>query len=262
MSMLKKAENKAAFLKCGIYGRAGVGKTFTASLLAINLVKHFNLPKVVAFFDTEPAASYVLPLFQEAGIDLLVYDESRSLKSLMAFVRECEQENVQVIMIDSTSHVWRDAQKSYLDKVNEKRKKQNKDPLIGLEFQHWGPIKEKWREFSDQFLFSKRHMIICGRAGEVYQYQKNEQTGKMELISTGQRMATEKELGHEPSLLIEMANDREEVRGVPRIVNYAWIEKDRFNRINGLRIKMPSGETKLDKLLDGVWKAFEPPSPT
>lgn len=236
MSMLKPAKNKMAFAKVGLYGTAGSGKTRTASEIAIGLHKAVGSKKPIAAFDTEPAFSFVLPLFQKAGIELLVADESRALADLMQFMDEAEK-TCDIVIIDSITHVWRDAQESYLRRMNETRKRYNKKPLPSLEFQHWRPIKAAWAEFTDRFLSSKMHVIVCGRAGQVYEYQdKDDGSGKKELISTGTRMATEKELGYEPSLLIEMLADRQD----GRIVNVAAIQKDRSDMLNGHEIQMPT----------------------
>lgn len=236
MGMLKKAQNKMAFAKVGLYGTAGSGKTFTACEVAIGLHKAIGSTKPIAAFDTEPAFSFVLPKFQEAGIELLVADESRALRDLMAFMDEAE-ETCDIAIVDSITHVWRDAQESYLGKVNEGRKRQNKRPLNALEFQHWRPIKAAWAEFTDRFLSSKMHVIVCGRSGNVYEYQdKDDGTGKKELITTGTRMATEKELGYEPSLLIEMISDRED----GKIINVGMIQKDRSDTLNGKEIPYPN----------------------
>lgn len=237
MSMLKKATNRVAFAKVGLYGEAGSGKTRTAAEIAIGLVKAAKLDKPVAMFDTEPAASYIIPLFEKAGIEFLVYDESRALKDLMAFVNEAE-EACSVIIADSITHVWRDAQDSYMKMINERRRSMNQKPIYQLEFHHWKPIKAKWQEFTDRFLSSKVHFIVCGRAGSIYEYQKNEESGKMELITTGTKMATEKELGYEPSLLIEMVKHREG----GRIINRALVEKDRTDTLNGKIVDFPSYE--------------------
>lgn len=230
MTMLQKATNKMAYAKVGIYGTAGAGKTHTAAKIAIGLHQFAKCTKPVGMFDTEPAASYIIPMFEKAGIEFLVYDQSRALKDLMMFMDEAE-ESCSIVIIDSITHVWRDAQESYLMKLNETRKK----PIYKLEFHHWRPIKSNWAEFSDRFLSSKLHMIICGRAGQIYTYQQNEETGKKELITDGSRMATEKELGHEPSLLIEMVRNRTD----GKTVNRALIEKDRADKINGNEIDMP-----------------------
>lgn len=238
MSMLKKAVNKQAFAKVGIYGAAGSGKTRTAAEIAIGLVQYTGSKKPVAMFDTEPAASYIIPLFEKAGIEFLVYDESRAFKDLMLFCEEAK-DAASVIIIDSITHIWRDLQESYLDRINDSRRQYNKKPFASLEFQHWGPIKRTWGEFTDLFLSSRTHMIVCGRAGSVYEYQeKSDGSGKKELITVGTKMATEKELGYEPSLLIEMLVERDD----GRIVNTAFIQKDRADKINGQEIPFPNFE--------------------
>lgn len=52
-------------------------------------------------------------------------------------------------------------------------------------------------------------------------------------------MATEKEMGYEPSLLIEMVKHREN----GRIINRALVEKDRTDRLNGKEFDLPNFET-------------------
>lgn len=237
MSMLKPASNRVSFAKVGFYGEAGSGKTLTAAKVAIGLYKAAGCTKPVAMFDTEPAASYIVPLFKEAGIEFLVYDESRALKDLMAFVDEAEQ-SCSMVIVDSITHVWRDAQASYLKVVNEAAKRRQGSkyrPMYKLEFHHWQPIKAAWAEFTDRFLSSKLHFIVCGRAGSIYEYQKNEESGKMELITVGTKMATEKELGYEPSLLVEMVK----IRHDGKIINRALVEKDRTDTLNGNEIDYP-----------------------
>lgn len=236
MGLLKPATNKMAYAKVGLYGAAGSGKTRTAAELAIGLHKAIGSKKPVVGFDTEPAFSFILPLFQKAGIELLVSDESRALQDLMTFMDEAEKVS-DIVIIDSITHVWRDAQESFLKRMNASRTKYGKKPLPALEFQHWRPIKAAWAEFTDRFLSSKMHVIVCGRAGNIYEYQeKDDGSGKKELITTGTRMATEKELGYEPSLLVEMIADRQD----GRIVNVALVQKDRSDTLNGHEIQMPS----------------------
>lgn len=238
MTMLRKATNKMAYAKIGIYGAAGSGKTRTAAEIAIGLAK-LSGGKPVAMFDTEPAASYIIPLFEKAGVEFFVYDESRAFKDLMAFTEEAK-ETCSVIMVDSITHIWRDLQESYLARINDDRKRYNKRPLVTLEFQHWGPIKRTWAEFTDLFLSSRVHMIVCGRAGSVYEYQeKDDGSGKKELITVGTKMATEKELGYEPSLLIEMSIERDD----GQIINTAYVQKDRADKINGRSFAFPKFET-------------------
>lgn len=233
---LKKATNKMAYAKVGIYGNAGSGKSRTATEIAIGLHKEIKSTKPIAIFDTEPAFSFLLPIFDREGIEVLIEDESRGLIDLMAFMDEAEKVS-DIAIIDSITHVWRDAQDSYLSRINKTRKSSGRKPIVSLEFQHWKPIKAAWAEFTDRFLSSKLHVIVCGRAGQIYEYQdKDDGSGKKELISTGTKMATEKELGYEPSLLIEMIADRHE----GKTVNVAVVQKDRSDNINGQELRMPT----------------------
>ena len=242
MGMLQPAKNRQAFFKAGIYGDAGSGKTFTSAQIAIGLHKYANLDKPVAMFDTEPAAAFVMPLFEEAGIDFMVYDQSRALADLMRFLDEAEQE-ASIVILDSITHVWRDTQESYLAKVNAKRQEQRRSKLYSLEFQHWRDIKAAWQKFTDRYLASKVHMIVCGRAGSIYSFQEGN-NGKKELIQDGTKMATEKEMAYEPSLLVEMLR----VRDGNRIINRALVEKDRANKMNGAQIDYP----KFDSFRDHI----------
>jgi len=247
MSMLKRA-NKMAFAKVGIYGTAGAGKSRTAAEIAIGLCLRTGDKRPIGIFDTEPAWSWLLPLIAKAGLpEPFVYDESRAFKDLMAWTQEAEKE-CSVLIVDSITHIWRDLQESFLARLNDQRKQYSKRPLTSLEFQHWGPIKRTWGEFTDHFIASKVHFIVCGRAGSVYEYQdKDDGSGKKELITVGTKMATEKELGYEPSLLIEMVQDRED----GRIINTGIIQKDRADKINGKVIAFPNFE-KLQAHFDAL----------
>lgn len=236
---LKKASNRMAFAKIGLYGDAGSGKTFTAGKFAIGLHQYAQLTKPVAMFDTEPAASFIVPYFEAAGIEFMVFDESRALADLLGFMDEAERE-CSIVIIDSITHIWREVQSAYLAKINEDRKKNRKWPITKLEFQHWGPIKAEFGRFTDKFLSSKVHAIVCGRAGSVYEYQEGD-NGKKELITVGSKMASEKEMGYEPSLLIEMSKVLEN----GNLVNTAFVEKDRADKLNGHTIRFPSFESIL-----------------
>jgi hypothetical protein len=229
MGLLMSAKKQTAFLKAGLFGFAGSGKTRTGTELAIGLCG-LEGAKTAAFFDSEGGSDYVAPLFDKAGVELLVH-KGRAFKDLLAIIKECEQGGIKVLLIDSISHVWRDLMESYVKKFNRRN---------GLQFQDWGVIKAEWQQFSDAYLNSKIHIIMCGRAGFEYDYQENENTGKKELIKAGTKMKVETELGFEPSLLIEMESI--DVPGSKKIINRAFIIKDRTDKMNGNVIDMPTFE--------------------
>jgi hypothetical protein len=230
------------YAKIGIYGAAGTGKTRVAYEIASGLIKDKKLTKPVAFFDTEKGSDWVLPLFQKAGIKCAV-KKSRTFSDLMIMVDLAEKE-ASVLIIDSVSHVWRELCQSYLDQYNKDRydamAKKNKDwadknfrKTNKLEFQHWNVLKPMWGTFTEKFSNSNLHIIVNGRVGAMYEYQENEH-GKKELIQSGTRMATEKELSYEPSLLIELI--RKHIDGQDKL--FAIIEKDRSDTINGKEFEL------------------------
>src|SRR5207245_10121603 len=185
--------NQQGHLKAGFFGYAKSGKTFSATLLAIGTKKHLNLPGPIAFFDTEGGSGYVAEMVREqTGQDLLGV-RARSFKDLMAFARDCTEANVSVAIVDSLTHVWREIMDSYLIQLNEKRRERNFAPLLKLEFSHWSSIKSLWGAWPDWFLNSPLSVIVCGRAGAIWEFEKDVETGKRELIKTGTKMKAESE---------------------------------------------------------------------
>lgn len=101
-----------------------------------------------------------------------------------------------MLIIDSISHFWKEVQDSY-----KKSKHRNR-----LHFHDWGQIKDQWGRFTDCYINSQVHIIMCGRAGYEYAYFEDED-GKKQLEKTGTKMKAESEMGYEPSLLMEMVRE-------------------------------------------------------
>lgn len=231
MSLFKEAAQQQSYLKAGFYAEAGAGKTYTMSLLAIGLHKLIKSTKPICFFDTEAGSDYVFPtLFQPSGIKLEVV-KSRSFEDLMAAAEEAEKIS-DILVAESVTHVWDELQSAY----------RKKNGITKLEFQDWAILKPEWNRFTTRYLNAKIHIIIGGRSKDDYQYVQNER-GKKELIVTGNRMATEKNMSYEPSLLVEMEKVIDVKTGfwIPR----AWILKDRFSQIDGKAFDRPTFETFL-----------------
>ena len=232
MSIFKEATNTAGYLKAGLMGFPGGGKTKTAALIAIGLHKYIKSEKPVFIYDTESGSNYIEKDFKDANIKLMRV-QSRAFTTLLAAAREAEAEEG-ILLIDSITHPWRELVKAFKQKRGIER----------INFNHWDAIKTEWGQFNEFFLNSKCHIIMCGRAGYEYDFEKDEE-GKNELIKTGIKMRTENELGFEPSLLMELYADKDvnshgKILG---IVNKAFIIKDRFGAINGQTFSMPTFET-------------------
>jgi hypothetical protein len=239
---LRPMTNGPGYLRVGLQGKGGSGKTRTAAELAIGVREYFKLPGPIAFFDTEPGAGYIAPLVRKrTGLDLLVHD-GRALDDLIEMAKDCAEHGVSVFIVDSVTHVWREACQAFIDKINSGYARKGWSKRIDkLEFQHYAPIKRKWGEWTDAFLNLSLHIIVCGRAGDEYAYEENDD-GKKELRVVGTKMKAEAEFGFEPSLGVEML--REQVpaksgRGF-EIVRRAVVIKDRFGVMDGHNCENPT----------------------
>jgi hypothetical protein len=238
MGLLQKAEITMAYFKCGIFGFQGDGKTYTASLLAEGILKAIGENKM-AYFDTETGSDWMVPKMKQSGIEVFQV-KMRAFTALINTIKECVEINMPFLIIDSITHVWRDLMQSYDEKLNRRGK---------LQFQDWAIIKKEWQTYTDLFVNSPLHIIVCGRAGYAYDYDFNED-GSKDLIKTGTKMKAEGEFGFEPSLVIEMeriTENRKELDAIKdrkkkqayqpsrgsKSVHRAMILKDRSDTING-----------------------------
>jgi hypothetical protein len=220
MKLLKKAMNQQAFAKVGIFGFQGAGKTHTAMEIARGICDSTS-NKQIAFYDTETGSDWWASRMD--GYEFFQI-KTRSFKDLIGSIQEAEEAKLGVLVIDSITHVWRDIIESYQRRKNVKR----------LRFHDWGPIKSTWGQYTDLFVNSKLHIVVCGRAGFEYDYSENE------LVKTGTKMKAESEFGFEPSLVIEMEGIRKGSDAGAGIVNVAHVLKDRSNTINGKSFEMPT----------------------
>lgn len=235
MGLLKEAVNQTAYLKAGFMGFQGSGKTFTATRLAAGLAK-LSSPKTpsVAFFDTETGSDFHIRYFKEHGVKLYQH-KSRSFVEICRYIHECQAGEVDVLIIDSITHVWRELMTAYLKRKGRK--------FISLP--DWGVLKNQWQELTDLYVNSSLHIIMCGRAGYEYETARNEDTGKQESYKSGVKMKVEGEMGYEPSLLIEMESikadfDARKNQSKSRLTTHkAFVLKDRTDTLNGAVILNP-----------------------
>lgn len=234
MGLFMKAEVTSAFLKMGIMGFAGSGKTYTATQTAIGLVEHMQglgvayADRPVFFLDTETGSDWVKPQFEASAIPLFTA-KTRAFQDLITAVKEAEKES-SLLLVDSITHFWKELCDAYM-----KRKNRNR-----LQFEDWAFLKQEWGKFTDLFINSQLHIILCGRAGYEYDYFEDD-SGKKQLEKTGIKMKAEGEMGYEPSLLVLM--EREMEMETHRVSRTASIIKDRSTAIDGKKFHNPTFES-------------------
>lgn len=234
--LFKKAESTTAHLKMGLMGFAGSGKTYTAADVAIGMVKHMQEKglaghdKPIFFLDTETGSDWVKPKIEGAGIELFTA-KTKAFTDLTAAMQQAPG-NASVLIIDSVTHFWIEFTEAY-----QKVKKRTR----GLEFQDWAYLKKNWRaNFTDPFVNSPLHIIICGRAGYEYEHYTDE-AGKKQIEKSGVKMKAEGELGFEPSILVMM--EREQELDTMKVKHIGTVMKDRRSdnkTLDGKRIANPA----------------------
>lgn len=238
MGLLKPATNQTAYLKVGMLGFEGSGKTYTAVEFAIGMAKLTKGTKV-AFFDTEKGSDFHIKKFKAAGVELDVV-KSRSFKDLCDTIREAEGAGYSFLIIDSITHVWRDLVDSWL-----KKKGRNY-----LTMKDWGVLKTEWAQYTDLYVNSKLSIAMLGRAGHEYD-QDEDEDGNTEIKKSGTKMKVETETGFEPDLLLEMFKSpkittttvkggKKRVKKERGFVNKCVVLKDRTDTMNGVEIERPT----------------------
>ena len=237
--LFKRAEVTSAYLKMGLMGFAGTGKTYTGTQTAIGLIQYLKkcgvkgADKPLFFLDTETGSDWIKPAVEEAGIELFTA-KTRAFSDLVSAAKEAERD-ASILLVDSISHFWAEWCETYRRRKGEEKRVQN----YRLQFQDWAYLKgpHGWAKFTDWYINSPLHVILCGRAGYEYDYFENED-GKKELEKTGIKMKAENEMGYEPSLLVLM--ERFTDPSTKKTHRTATILKDRSTTIDGKEIVNPT----------------------
>lgn len=231
MTLLQPAVSSSAFLKMGLLGFQGGGKSLTGAKTLIGLYKHTQElgindgKKPVAMFDTEKGSDWLIPIFKAANVPFVVA-KRKSFADLIAVMDDAEA-NAFALFIDSITHPWRELVESYL------RKKER----TYLAMDDWGYLKGEhgWQKFTDRYVNSKLHIIMAGRAG--YEYENYVEDGRKKMEKVGTKMKTEGETGFEPDLLVLM--EQVEDMHTNKVVHRATVQKDRSTRLDGEQFNNP-----------------------
>jgi hypothetical protein len=247
--LLQAARPESAFLKLGIYGDAGSGKSYTSSLVAIGLSKLLKSSKPVGFVDTETGSDYLIPMFEREGVNL-IRTKTRAFADLLTVIDEAT-EACDVLVIDSVTHFWNELVSSY--------KKTNK--LSFMTLKHWDPLKQTWKEYTDRFVNSRLHIIVAGRSADKWDEVEDPNDGAKELKKVGTKMRVEGQFAYEPSLLVEMEAIQLTARAGGKVIRRAFVKKDRFDIMDGMAFDNPTFDTFMPHVaklnLGGEHKAFE-----
>lgn len=237
MSGFRRAKAEQAAIKMAFYGPPGSGKTLTSLLLAEGLAKLSG--RRVAMVDTEHGSDFYCQAVPSRTVHPEAFDfdalYTKSITEVLSSVRNLDEKQYAVVVIDSITHLWEAARAAYDGKTTR---------VGGIPMHAWGKIKKPYKDLMSALLSSQMHVIICGRQG--VEYETNEETDELKAI--GVKMKAEGETPYEPHILIRMeAIKPRHTNETASIVAYA--EKDRTGILAGRSFVNPTFDSLVKPLL-------------
>lgn len=237
-----KAKKEQRYIKIGMYGAQGSGKTVTALLFAEGLANREK--KKIAYIDTEHGTDYYACAVAEREFHPEAFDfdasYTRSISECIKDINNLDINKYGVLILDSITHIWEAAINSYSGK---------KTGAGGIPLNAWGDIKRPYKDLINTLMNLECHVIICGREGMETENVEGE------LLVVGRKMKAEGETAYEPHILINMKQFRhaDASKGVEKGQIVAYFEKDRTGLFTGKSVVEPNYKTiePLTKLLSG-----------
>jgi hypothetical protein len=210
---LKKAQRSNAFLKLGLSGASGSGKTLGALLVAYGLMKQrysnesdaFRWGKI-AIIDTENGSGELYVGSEVAGIKVGEYN-AITLKApfeadkYTQAIQLCEDNGLEVCIIDSTTHLW-NGEGGLLQQQNDAAKRS------GNSYTAWRDITPQHNKFVDKMLQAPLHIIATMRAKQEYVQEKS-QEGKTTVRKLGMEPEQRKGMEYEFTTFLEINAEHE-----------------------------------------------------
>jgi hypothetical protein len=191
---LRTAERKRVKLRLNIASPSGFGKTYGALLIAYGITGNWEKIGVV---DTENDSA---SLYSHLGeFKTLSLSPPYSPDRYMQAIRICEDAGVEVIIIDSVTHVWK-GQGGLLEYQNS----------LGGRYQDWAkatPIYQKWL---NSILQPKCHIVTTCRKKQAYNMITEGNKTKVEKAGLDDEIRDGYE--YEMTLALEIINDKHRAR--------------------------------------------------
>ena len=183
---IRKALRKQAKIKLALQGSAGSGKTFSALLLASGMTAW---PKI-AVIDTE---NHSADLYAHLGeFNVLQLSKPFSPERYISAIEICEQEGMEVVIIDSITHEW-EGSGGILDIHGN---------MPGNSFTNWSKITPRHNAFVQKILESPCH-IICSIRTKT-DYVLSEKNGKMVPEKVGMKGITRDGMDYEFTIVFDL----------------------------------------------------------
>jgi len=187
---LKRAERKQVKLRMSIASPTGFGKTYGALLVAYGMTNDWSK---IAVIDTEnESASLYSDLGEYNTLELKPpFTPDRYIQA----IKTCEQAGMEVIIIDSVTHVWK-GQGGLLEYQNQ----------LGGRYQDWAKATPLYQKWLDAILQSTCHVITTIRKKQAYNMVQDGHKTKVE--KAGMEDEVRDGYDYEMTVAFEVVNDK------------------------------------------------------
>lgn len=150
---LRKTNRSQAKIRLALQGPSGSGKTYSSLLIAHGLCKDWTK---IAVIDTENRSA---DLYAHLGeYNVITLTAPFSPERYKEAIETCEQEGIEVIIIDSLSHEW-EGDGGILDTHSQ---------MMGNSFTNWSKVTPRHNALVQRILNSQSHIIATVRSKQEY----------------------------------------------------------------------------------------------
>ncbi len=216
MLELKVAQRKRAKLKLGMAAPAGGGKTMGALLIAYGIMKE-KYPKLpdgelwtkIAIIDSENGSGE-LYVGTEVSESRLVIGAYNAVTLTPPFepdkysdaIRLCAENGIEVVIIDSTSHLWSGI-------GGELEQQGNIAKRTGNSWTAWRDVNPQHNRFIDTMLQTDVHIIATMRSKMDYVQEKDTDTGKTIIRKVGLAPVQKEGMQYEFTAFIDIDSEHQ-----------------------------------------------------
>ncbi len=192
----RTAQRQKSYLKMGIIGVSGSGKTYSALKMARGMVDSWDK---VGIIDTENGSA---DLYADFGdYQVMTIEPPFSPDKYINAIYLAEQAGLEVLIIDSLSHAW-SAEGGILDQHG---KATSASKYKGNSWAAWREVTPKHDALVNSLLQSKLHIIVTMRAKT--EYVQNTEDGKTTIEKVGLAPVQRDGLEYEFTVVLDLSLD-------------------------------------------------------
>jgi len=187
---LQVASKKKVKLRMSLSSPTGFGKTYSALLLAFGITNDWGK---IAVIDTENESA---SLYSDLGqYYTLPISPPFTPEKYMEAIKACEDSGIEVIIIDSVTHVW--SGEGGLLEYNSS---------LGGRYQDWAKTTPRYQKWLNSILQSKCHVITTIRKKQAYEMSK--ENGKTIVEKKGMEDEVRGGFDYEMTIALELVNEK------------------------------------------------------